>query len=203
MNVTCAPELTQKLAKFSNLPSIPQTILQIKEVSEDPNATAVDLANCILSDHQLTSRILRMANSAYYGDFAGKITTVTQGIVVMGFRAVHNIAVSMAIYGVVNDIFKNGKFDIPAFWTRTLASGVVAKFLTHKINRPQLLETAFIAGFLHDIGQVILASVFPDKYEQISKLDPNNPDICESRTSPAGHQPFGGGTVCSREMEPA
>ena len=150
MNPVSPANLEKKLAKFSNLPSIPQTILQIKEVSEDPIATAVDLANCILSDHQLTSRILKMANSAYYGDYAGKITTVTQGIMVMGFRAVHNIAVSMAIYGVVNDISKSGKFDMTAFWTRSLASGVIAKFLTHCLNKPRLLETAFIAGFLHD-----------------------------------------------------
>jgi hypothetical protein len=180
MSPVATADLKQKLAKFSNLPSIPQTILQIKEVSEDPKATAVDLANCILSDHQLTSRILRMANSAYYGDYAGRITTVTQGIVVMGFRAVHNIAVSMAMYGVVNDISKAGKFDMTAVWTRSLASGVIAKFLTHRLNKPQYLETAFIAGFLHDIGQVILASIFPDKYKQLDKFDPHNPEICES-----------------------
>jgi HD-like signal output (HDOD) protein len=180
MNTVYTGDLQTRLSQFSNLPSIPQTILQIREVSADPKATAVDLANCILSDHQLTSRILKMANSAYYGDYAGKITTVTQGIVVMGFRAVHHIAVSMALYGVVNDISRHSRFDMTAFWTRSLASGVIAKFLTHRLNRASIMETAFIAGFLHDIGQVILASVFPDKYETIAGLDPLSPEVCET-----------------------
>ena len=180
MTTTLANDMQKRLSQFSNLPSIPQTILHIREVSADPKSTAVDLANCILSDHQLTSRILKMANSAYYGDYAGKITTVTQGIVVMGFRAVHHIAVSMALYGVVNEISRPSRFDMTAFWTRSLASGVIAKYLTKRVNRTPILETAFIAGFLHDIGQVILASVFPEKYEKIAALDPLSSNICET-----------------------
>ncbi|MDH3889801.1 MAG: HDOD domain-containing protein [candidate division Zixibacteria bacterium] len=180
MKRTIAKDLRQKLEKFSNLPSIPQIIFKIKQVSEDPKSSAADLANCILSDHQLTSRILRMANSSYYGNYAGKINTVTHAIVMMGFRAVHNIAISMSVYEVVNKLSEKGNFDLTSFWTRSLSSGVIAKYLAHKSNQKKLIEVAFIAGFIHDIGQAILAGGFPDKYEQIAKLEPDAPDICET-----------------------
>jgi len=173
-------ELLHKLARLSNLPSIPQIVVQIKQVADDPKASPADLANVILSDHQLTSRILRMANSAYYSEYSGRIITVTHAIVVMGFRAVHNIAVSMAIYGVMNEFTRRCKFDLVGFWTRSLACGVIAKFLAQCAGRAKMLETAFIAGFMHDIGQVILAGAFPDKYEQLSKIDPGSPDLCET-----------------------
>ncbi len=180
MKRTITKELRQKLEKFSNLPSIPQIIFKIKQVSEDPKSSAADLANCILSDHQLTSRILRMANSSYYGNYAGKMNTVTHAIVMMGFRVVHNIAISMSVYEVVNKLSEDSKFDLTSFWTRSLGSGVISKYLAHKSNQKKLIEVAFIAGFIHDIGQAILAGGFPDKYEQIAKLDADAPDICET-----------------------
>lgn len=180
MKRTISKELRTKLEKFSNLPSIPQIIFKIKQVSEDPKSSAADLANCILSDHQLTSRILRMANSSYYGNYAGKMNTVTHAIVMMGFRVVHNIAISMSVYEVVNKLSENTKFDLTSFWTRSLGSGVISKYLAHKSNQSKLIEVAFIAGFIHDIGQAILAGGFPEKYEQIAKLDPDSPDICET-----------------------
>lgn len=193
MTVKDQTELLHKLARFSNLPSIPQIVVQIKEIADDPKASPADLANVILSDHQLTSRILRMANSAYYSEYSGRIMTVTHAIVVMGYRAVHNIAVSMAIYGVMNDFSKRCKFDLVAFWTRSLACGVIAKFLARSTGRTKHIETAFIAGFMHDIGQVILAGTFPDKYEQLAKIDPGSPDLCEAERVLLGvdHQQVG------------
>lgn len=180
MKRTISKELRTKLEKFSNLPSIPQIIFKIKQVSEDPKSSAADLANCILSDHQLTSRILRMANSSYYGNYAGKMNTVTHAIVMMGFRVVHNIAISMSVYQVVNKLSEDTKFDLTSFWTRSLGSGVISKYLAHRSNQKKLIEVAFIAGFIHDIGQAMLAGGFPDKYEQIAKLDADSPDICET-----------------------
>ncbi|MBU0984502.1 MAG: HDOD domain-containing protein [candidate division Zixibacteria bacterium] len=165
------------LDKFSHLPSIPQIILKIRQISENPRSSAADLANCILSDHQLTGRILKMSNSVYYGDFSGRITTVTHGIMLMGFRAVRNIAVSMAVYEIVNNISKNARLDITAFWTRSLACGVVAKNLAGMLRMTKQVETAFIAGFMHDIGQVVLAGVFPEKYERISRFEMDSPEI--------------------------
>ncbi len=177
MSSTVTRDVRSKLEKFSGLPSVPQVVLRIKQISEDPKASVADLANCILSDHQLTARILRMANSSYYGDFAGKVYTITQAIVLMGFRAVRNTAISMAVYGMVNKLAKSTSFDVTAFWTRSVASGVIAKYLASRINQPELIEAAFIAGFMHDIGQVILAGVYPSEYEQISRQEAESPDV--------------------------
>ncbi len=170
-------EMRRRLEQFSNLPSIPQVIFKIKQISEDPKSTVADLANCILSDHQLTTRILRMANSAYYGDFSGSIDTITQAIVLMGFRAVRNIAISMGVYGMINNLAKGDRYDITAFWTRSLASGVVCKYLAHRMGQSDLIEVAFISGFMHDIGQVVMAGVFPEEYCQISNLAANPSNI--------------------------
>ncbi len=163
-------EIKKKLERFSNLQSLPQVIVRIKRISEDPNASAADLANCIISDHHLTSRVLRMANSVFYRGQSRKICTVTRAIVLMGFRAIRNIAVSMGIYQMVNQLSRGGKFDIVAFWIRSLGCGLIAKFLCERIKRPDLIELAFISGFMHDIGEPMLAGAFPKEYEEILRL---------------------------------
>ncbi|MEE8577791.1 MAG: HDOD domain-containing protein [candidate division Zixibacteria bacterium] len=177
MTVTIRRELREKLEKFSNLPSMPQIIARIQQISGDPKASVADLSNAILSDHQLTSRILRMANSTYYGEYSGKVSTVTHAIVLMGFRAVRNIAVTMSIYGSLNKLSKKSSFDITSFWTRSLACGLVAKTLAHRVGQSDLVETAFIAGFLHDIGQIILAGVFPEGYSKMSLEQIEAPEV--------------------------
>lgn len=199
MSTAVSRDVRSKLEKFSGLPSVPQVVLRIKQISEDPKASVADLANCILSDHQLTARILRMANSSYYGDFAGKVYTITQAIVLMGFRAVRNTAISMAIYGMVNKLARSTSFDVTGFWTRSVASGVIAKYLASRINQPEMIEAAFIAGFMHDIGQVILAGVFPSEYEQISREEAESPDVYLQERSLMGLDHMQAGGILARK----
>ncbi len=154
-----------------SLPSIPQVLFKIREISEDPKSGVADLANVILTDHQLTTRILRMANSAYYGEYAGTVTRVTQAVTLMGFRSVRNAALALAIYSAVEQLSKCTAFDFPAFWTRSIGVGVIAKQLALS-NGYRASEEAFITGFLHNIGQPLLASVFPREYDEILMKNP-------------------------------
>jgi len=163
-----------RLEKFldnGSLPSIPQVLFKIREITEDPKSGVADLANIILTDHQLTTRILRMANSAYYGEYAGKVTRVTQAVTLMGFRSVRNAALALAIYSAVERLSKCPSFDFPTFWTRSIGVGVIAKQLALYTGF-RSTEEAFISGFLHNIGQPLLAAVFPRAYDEILRKSP-------------------------------
>jgi HD-like signal output (HDOD) protein len=127
------------------------------------------------------------------------VYTITQAIVLMGFRAVRNTAISMAIYGMVNKLAKSSSFDVTAFWTRSVASGVIAKYLAGRINQPDMIEAAFIAGFMHDIGQVVLAGVFPSEYEQISREETESPDVYLQERSLMGVDHMQAGGVLARK----
>ncbi|HSG98975.1 MAG TPA: HDOD domain-containing protein, partial [candidate division Zixibacteria bacterium] len=167
-------ESRRRLEEFladGSLPSIPQVLFKIREVTDDPKSGVADLANVILSDHQLTTRILRMANSAYYGEYAGQVTRVTQAVALMGFRAVRNAALALAIYSAVARLARCPHFDFSAFWTRSLGVGVIAKQLA-MIAGVRYSEEAFIAGFLHDVGLPLLATVFPAEYDRILEQAP-------------------------------
>jgi HD-like signal output (HDOD) protein len=165
--------LQERLDKFQNFPSIPTVLEHVRQVSENAKASPSDLAAAIMADHQLTSRILRMSNSAFYRESSGKVTTVTQAIILLGTRAVTNLAASASLFEAMNQFSRRSSFDIVGFWTRSLASGVMARALAMRLNRSRLAEEAFMAGFMHDIGQVILAGTFPLQYEKICELEGN------------------------------
>ncbi len=192
-----------KLDKFldkGSLPSIPQVLFKIREVTEDPKSGIADLANVILTDHQLTTRILRMANSAYYGEYAGKVTRVTQAVTLMGFRSVRNAALALAIYSAVERLSKCPGFDFPAFWTRSIGVGVIAKQLALSTGL-RSAEEAFIAGFLHNIGQPLLAAVFPQKYDELLKKDPSPSALAEFEDEAIGINHLAAGGWLARKWK--
>ncbi len=186
----------EKLSSFiqsGSLPSIPQVMFKIREVTDDPRSGVADLANVILTDHQLTTRILRMANSAYYGEYAGKVTRVTQAVSLMGFRSVRNASMALAIYSAVERLGKCPHFDFGVFWSSSIGTGVIAKQLAQNLGL-KMSEEAFIAGFLHDIGQPLLATVFPNEYDEILIQDSNPETIFALETERLGvnHMEAGG-----------
>ncbi len=161
-------ETLKRINAFEALPSVPQIIVRVREISEDPQSSVADLANIILSDHALTARILKIANSAFYAEFANKVSTVTQAITLMGFRTVQNVIISLALFDSMQHSAQHHKFDFRQFWTRSLSTGVIAKMLA-SAAKYKIPEEAFIAGFMHDIGIAVLAMIFPEEYDVVLK----------------------------------
>lgn len=160
-------ETLRRLDEFEVMPSIPQIILRVRQISEDPRSSVADLANIILSDHALTSRILKIANSAFYAEYANRVSTITQAITLMGFRTVQNVVLSLALFDAM-DKFSHHKFDFRQFWTHSLATGVIGKMIATAAHY-KVPEEAFIAGFMHNIGIAILAVVFPEEHALVLK----------------------------------
>lgn len=180
---TFSENIKEKLEGFSaNVPSAPEILVRVREISDNPQSSAADLANIILSDHNLTSRILKLANSAYYGEFSGKVATVTQAILLMGFRTVRNIVVSISIHDTFTNSAKFGEFNFRRFWTKSVGCGVLGKDIARACGM-KIPEEAFIAGFIHDIGKLVMCQIFPEEYPKIEKLiEGGEPEIEAERS---------------------
>lgn len=161
-------ETLRRIEECEVMPSIPQIILRVREISEDPKSSVADLANIILFDHALTTKILKIANSAFYAEFASRVSTITQAITLMGFRTVQNVVISLALYDSVKAMGEHHKFDFRQFWTHSLSTGVIGKMIA-SAARYKTPEEAFIAGFMHNIGVAILAVIFPEEYDVVLK----------------------------------
>jgi putative nucleotidyltransferase with HDIG domain len=157
----------QKLYEVGDLKGYSPIFSKLHEVAADPSSSAADLANVILHDHAFTSKVLKTANSSFY-HYQGKITTLTQAIVIMGFKSIKNLALSLSVYNQFKDKSNNKDFHYRNFWVHSLTTAITAHWLCEKID-PMMKEEMFVAGFLHDIGKLIIGTSFQSEYKQILK----------------------------------
>ncbi len=150
------------------LPTLPTIVSKMLELVDNPRTSAASLARLISSDQTLTARILKLANSAYYG-FPKEISTVNMAIVVLGFNTVKEMGLSLSVF----DAFKNqdnaSVFDISRFWEHSIGCGVASRMLARNYHSRNSSE-AFVAGLLHDIGKIILNQYFHREFAQIMEM---------------------------------
>jgi len=125
------------------------------------------LANVVLRDYSLTNKLLRLVNSAFYGPFSGRITTVSRAVVLLGFEQVRIAAASLLILeGLKN---KDLQVALQEAVARSLVSGFIARDLAAEARLDQP-EEALVCAMLHDLGRLILLYSFPEEHRQITDL---------------------------------
>jgi putative nucleotidyltransferase with HDIG domain len=149
---------SQKIKRITesiiSLPTLPTVVSKMIQLVDNPKTSASSLARLIYTDQALTARILKLANSAYYG-FPREISTVNLAIVVLGFNTVKEMGLSLSVFEFFKDDKSDATFDISRFWQHSIGCGSAARMLARHVNY-HLTGEAFVAGLLHDIGKVIL-----------------------------------------------
>ncbi len=154
--------------QVANLPAFSPVLSKILKVIDNPISSAADIEKVLKYDQSLSSRVLKMANSAYYG-YAGKISTISQGVVVLGlntlraliFTASASRTFAKKLYG-----YKLGEGD---FWKHSVMTAIGARALATRSKYPNPDE-AFVAGLMHDIGKLILDSYVKPKQDELIAL---------------------------------
>lgn len=151
-----------------DLPTIPAAALQVMRETASAEANARSVANYIAQDQALTARVLRLSNSAYYG-FQRQITSINESVVILGMRAVHNLAVVAATYPWMSRQLRGYGLEPKAMWTHSFAVAAGAELIARTTKRaPE--PTVFSAGLLHNIGKVALSVWLESKIEGIVSL---------------------------------
>ncbi len=147
-----------------DLPVLPKIVSEISEATRDDKSAAEDLANIILKDQTLTARVLRMINSVPYHRRV-KATTISQAVILIGFDAIRNLAISIALYGMLD----RKSESLTMLYRHSLTVAVLSRILAERIAYPEP-EEALIAGLIHDIGRLVLVKYFPEEYKRIETL---------------------------------
>lgn len=139
--------------RIENLPTLPTVVSSLLQTVNDPRASASDVQRFLQYDQSMTMKVLRLANSSFYG-CGGQIKTLSHAVVVLGFNTIRSIALSASIF----DAF-GGKgsreFRRDEFWRHAIAVGVAARLFATRLRWDDV-EEAFLAGIVHDIGKVVL-----------------------------------------------
>lgn len=150
-------DLVQLQRRIAQLPALPRAAAEALAMLRDESAGTDECARCIGHDQALTARVLRLANSAFYG-VPGRVGSVNSAIQMLGKRTLRAALTTVALSGQFNAIRCEG-FHFKAFWRHAIGTAIAAE----AIARARVLdeETAFTAGLLHDIGRLALAAHFP------------------------------------------
>lgn len=145
--------------------SLPQTLVQVLKVVSDETSGADDLAKVLIKDPAMTTKVLKVVNSPFYGT-GRKIGTVSQATVTLGMRQVTALALSTSIYGMTENW--QSVLDRVRFWRHSLEVAIAARMIAEKMGLRQL-EEIYVSGLLHDIGLLILERSFPEQFATIWK----------------------------------
>ena len=156
-----------KIKRLKDLPTLPTILVECNKLLEDPNVSASQLANIIKSDQAVSSKVLKLVNSAFYG-LSGKVGTICQGIVVLGFNTVRNLILSLSALDLLPKDADLGEFEISDLWKHSLGCAIISRVFAQRIGIKDP-EEAFIAGLLHDIGKIITAKLFREEFVTILK----------------------------------
>lgn len=158
------------IQRISNLPTLPTILTKIIDLSDSPDASASDLGKVLSQDQSISSLILKLVNSAFYGNLR-HISSINHAIVILGFQMVKTIAMGVSIYQSRAPTQKT-YFDRERFWMHSLGVAQIAKMLAEQQSSSQNLDkdAVFLAGLLHDVGKVVFDNYFSEDYQKVAEL---------------------------------
>lgn len=152
-----------KISRAVGLPPLPQVTVQVMRLVDNPMASARDFERTIVQDAALAAKVLRMANSAYYGG-NGRINSVGRAITMLGVNAVRTIVMSLTFHAMVHARHRKSRFNRQEYWRHSLATAIAGRVLA-RLKRSKRDEEVFLAGLLHDIGRLIADQFLPEEMD--------------------------------------
>lgn len=166
-------EIHQKLADMmEKMPAFPHSVQRIISITSSIDCAPKDLVQVIEHDPVITLKILKLVNSPYFG-LMHKVTSAQHAIVYLGVNTVKNMAISIAALGAIPRQHCAG-FNSNQFMEHALLTASFARTLGRilKISERDLSDY-FVAGLLHDVGQVLFASALPQIYQDVLRQSKN------------------------------
>ena len=169
-------QIQEILDDVTQLVSLPAACIRLTEMVDDPSCSAEDMGRVINQDPALTVRLLRVANSPMYG-FATQIDTVTRAVTVLGTQQVRDIALATSAVKTFQGI-PNTLVSMHNFWEHSIYCALAARTLAMDCLRRQR-EAVFVAGLLHDIGELVLYNRLPELSRKVLETCADGPDTLE------------------------
>ena len=161
VRLTVTPNMEDVTISDHDLPSMPNVAQQILRLISDPDTTAEILQKKISSDQALTTRILKVANSPFYG-VPRSVRTLSTAIMILGYKMIRNLVLTTMTKSINR---KLGLIEM-MMWEHSIGVSVASFLIAKEVRFPDP-EEAFLAGLLHDIGKQVLNNCETEKYMHV------------------------------------
>jgi putative nucleotidyltransferase with HDIG domain len=146
-----------RIENINGLPTVPGMVKKISHIIGKPGVTLDEISRFVAGDPALTTKVLKMVNSAAYG-FPGRISSVSHAIMLLGLNVVKGLLLGVSVFEIMQKVMSG-------LWNHSLGCATVARVIAEKkgIKSP---EEVSVAGLLHDLGKVIMMLEFQPFYEE-------------------------------------
>jgi HD-like signal output (HDOD) protein len=158
-------ELSRRLLEIENFPTLPVIMDRLLDAVQDETTSAQDLTRILERDIAISTRVLRLSNSAFYG-LRYPIDSIQRAVVVVGFQAVRMLALATSVFDSLSR-HKQFAFNVEEFWTNSLGTAKAAQLLARNVPGVESPESCFTAGLLLNIGKYALSLTLQQEYTGI------------------------------------
>lgn len=152
-------------ASVKEIPALPAVAARVLQLTDDPSSTLKELNDVIAQDQSLATKVLRLANSAYYG-FPRRISSINEAIILLGFSTIRSLVLAASVYNVLGRPLEGYALEPGELWRHSQACAMGARLIAQRVKY-RYLEQAYTSGLLHDIGKVILSHHLKGQYHQV------------------------------------
>ncbi|MBI5450901.1 MAG: HDOD domain-containing protein [Gammaproteobacteria bacterium] len=174
-------EINHHISEFGDLPIFSSTVNRIRTIGSNPDSSAVELANEVTKDVNMTTKLLRLANSIHYNRGTGKISLISRGIVLLGFNTIMNMALTLKL--IESFQLDNPNVDMDKLLVRAYLTAGFARELALAAGVKDIEET-YTCALLHNLGEIISAYAFSNKYMEMNaekQINGTDGDLIEKK----------------------
>lgn len=156
------------LRRLGDLPAMPQVVLKARQIMADPNSGVRDVVKILETDQAITTKILKVANSAYYG-MSGKISSINHASALLGYNMIGELITLASSSGLLDRVLNGYGLGSGDLWKHSMSVAIGSKLIAKRKN-PKLEETSFSAGLIHDAGKLVLDKYVFERKEEFDEF---------------------------------
>ncbi|NLE60908.1 MAG: HDOD domain-containing protein [Planctomycetes bacterium] len=161
------------LAKIGGIQPLPNTVLRLVMVVNDPSSTVNDIVEVIKYDQAVTGQILRICNSAYFG-LSREVRSLNEAIRYLGMIKVLQLVMAVHTNALLSTRQPGYELAPGMLWKHSVAVALAASAFAERMALDKHVSTAFTAGLLHDVGKVVLSEHVAADFAKIMDLVAND-----------------------------
>ena len=151
---------------INSLPHFPENIVELIHLTDDPEVKIATIAKRIATDPALTADLLKQVNSGYY-TLPAQVNSIPQAVKLVGIRGLRNLLYAYSSQKILDQ--KQAKMK--SLWDHSFRTAYYAFLLARGLKRqPEILDDVYVAGLLHDLGQIIVSSLHPETHEKMRRF---------------------------------
>ena len=158
-------QVDARLSGCACLPSLSSIDSALRELLGADQRYTSQIAEIIRRDPSLTARLLRLVNSVYYG-MAKPVKNIEEAVFYLGVRQIRQLAMVTPIIEDFQRLAEGRRFPWRQFWRHCIAVALMTREITDLLGS-QDDEIDYVAGLIHDVGKIVMASAFPDHFHEI------------------------------------